>query len=122
VVVAFTDLLFPDGPVDLPLVVLAGLPKHGQQHDRPVGRTPVRYPDGDVGKPEPQLPYLAIELLGPRSAQRGAPLGEHASNFIDALVIGIAEAFQPVANFGFQLEPVKFLFLTAHTGHRAGGC
>jgi hypothetical protein len=60
---AFADLLGPDSAIDLSLVVLAGLAKHGQENDRPVGRTPVRYPDGDLGKPEPQFPDLAFEVL-----------------------------------------------------------
>jgi hypothetical protein len=42
--VALADLLGPDSAIDLPLVVLAGLAKHRQEHDRPVGRTPVRLP------------------------------------------------------------------------------
>jgi hypothetical protein len=62
-VVAHADLLSADGTVDLPLVVLAGLSKHGQQHNRPVGRTPIRYPDGGLGKPEPQFPDLAFKVL-----------------------------------------------------------
>ncbi|MBO0838882.1 MAG: hypothetical protein J2P28_25665, partial [Actinobacteria bacterium] len=40
--VALADLLSANGTVDLSLVVLADLSKHGQQHNRPVGRTPVR--------------------------------------------------------------------------------
>jgi hypothetical protein len=69
--VALADLLGPDSAIDLPLVVLAGLAEHGQEHDRPVGRTPVRYPDGGPGKPEPQFPDLAFEVL--RCSDQGPP-------------------------------------------------
>jgi hypothetical protein len=40
--IMFTCLPCPDRPVDLPLVMLPGLPEHGQQYDRPLSSTPVR--------------------------------------------------------------------------------
>jgi hypothetical protein len=43
-VVPLPDLLRPDRPVDLPRIMLAGLPEHRQQHDCAIGPAPIRYP------------------------------------------------------------------------------
>jgi predicted enzyme related to lactoylglutathione lyase len=67
-VVALACLLGADGAIDLPLVVLAGLAEHGQHHDRAIWPAPVRYPDRHLGKPNPQLPDLAFQVIGPMEA------------------------------------------------------
>jgi hypothetical protein len=36
-VVTLADLLRADRPVNLPLIMLAGLPEHRQQHDHAIG-------------------------------------------------------------------------------------
>jgi len=51
--ITLAEQLSPDRAVDLSLVVLSGLAEHRQEHDGPVGGTPVRYPDGDLTKPDP---------------------------------------------------------------------
>jgi len=48
----------PDGPVDLPLVMLPGLPEYGQEHDPPISSTP---------SPDP----LTARPAGPSSATAG---------------------------------------------------
>jgi hypothetical protein len=62
-VVTLADLLCPDRPVNLPLIMLAGFPEHRQQHDRPIGPAPIRYADRHLVKPEPQFPHCALEVI-----------------------------------------------------------
>jgi hypothetical protein len=62
-VVTFTELLRPDRPVDLPLIMLAGLAEHGQQHDHAVGPAPIRYPDGQLVKPDAEFPHRAHQVI-----------------------------------------------------------
>jgi hypothetical protein len=40
--ISLAQFLRPDGPVDLPLVMLPGLAEHGEQHDLSLRSTPVR--------------------------------------------------------------------------------
>jgi hypothetical protein len=53
----------PDRPVDLPLIMLAGLAEHGQQHDHTVGPAPIRYPDGHLVKPDAEFPHRALQVI-----------------------------------------------------------
>ena len=57
---ALARALGADSPVDLPLVVLAGLMEHGQHDDRAIWSAPIRYPDRHPRKPNPQFPDLAF--------------------------------------------------------------
>jgi hypothetical protein len=63
VVVALAGLLRADGPVDLPLLVLAGLAEHGQQHDSPIRSTPVRNPGRNIPEPQAQLPHWSFQVV-----------------------------------------------------------
>jgi hypothetical protein len=47
------QLLHPDSAVNLPLVVLPGLAENGEEDELPVRSTPVRYPHGNIAKPDP---------------------------------------------------------------------
>jgi len=78
-VVTFACFLCPDRSVDLPLVMLFGLPEYGQEHDRPLRSTPVRDPGRNIAQPDPQLPDRSLQVIGPRAAQFGALFGEHAA-------------------------------------------
>jgi hypothetical protein len=62
-VIPFAELLSPHRAVDLALIVLPGLPEHGQEHDDPIGSTPVRYPGRNLAKPNPQLPDSALQVV-----------------------------------------------------------
>ena len=86
--------------------MLAGLPKHGQQHDPPIRSTPVRYPCRNIGKPDPQLPNLPFQMIRPRAAELRSPLGEQPAHLIDAFVVTVAEVVQPVPNLSLQLEAI----------------
>jgi hypothetical protein len=107
VVVSLAGLLRADGPVDLPLLVLAGLTERGQQHDSPIRGTPVRYPGRDIAKPDPQLPDGAFQVVRPGAAEFAALLGEQPADLVDALVIAVAEGVEPVADLRLQLEAVQ---------------
>jgi len=63
VVVALAGLLRADGPVDLPLLMLAGLAEHGQQHDPPISSTPVRDPGRNIAKTKPKLPDRPFQVV-----------------------------------------------------------
>jgi hypothetical protein len=43
-------------------------------------------------------------VIRPRAAEFSAFLGEHAADLVDPLVVAVAEAVQPVADLGFELE------------------
>jgi hypothetical protein len=47
------QLLRPNGTVNLPLVMLPGLAENGEENEPPIGSTPVRYPRGNIAKPDP---------------------------------------------------------------------
>ena len=79
----FVCLLCPDSPVDLPVVMLPGLPEHGQQHDRPLSRTSVRDPGRNITQPDPQFSDRSVLVIRPRAAEFGAFLGEHAADLAD---------------------------------------
>jgi hypothetical protein len=61
--VALAGLLRADSSVDLPLLVLAGFPEHGQQHDPPIRSTPVRYPGRNITKPQTQFPHRSFQVI-----------------------------------------------------------
>jgi hypothetical protein len=71
-VITFAYLLRPDRPVDLLLVMLPGLPEHGQQHDRPFSSTPVRDPGRNITQADPQFPDRSVQVIRPRAAEFGA--------------------------------------------------
>jgi hypothetical protein len=48
--VALTALLRADGSVDLSPIVMTDLLEHREEHDRPVGSTPISYPDARSGE------------------------------------------------------------------------
>jgi hypothetical protein len=106
-VVSLAEFLGADCPVDLPLLVLAGLPEGRQQDDSPIRSTPVRYPGRNLAKPDPEFPDGPFQVIRPRPAQFGAPYGEQAADLIDAFVVAVAEAVQPVADLWLQLEAIQ---------------
>ena len=61
--VALAGLLRANRSFDLPLLMLTGLPEHGQQHDPPIRSTPVRDPGRNIPKPEPQLPHGSFQVV-----------------------------------------------------------
>jgi hypothetical protein len=79
--VTFACLLHPDRPVDLPLVMLPGFPEHRQEHDLPISST-LRDPRRNITEPDPQLPDRSLQVIGPRTAEFGAFLGEHAAYLV----------------------------------------
>jgi hypothetical protein len=74
-VVALAALLCSDGPVDLPVVVLLGLPEHRQQHDPSISSTPVGDPRRNITQPDPQFPDRAFQVIRPWPAEFAALLG-----------------------------------------------
>src|SRR6266566_227169 len=104
----------PAPPVDLPLIVLPGLAEHGQEHDHPLSSTPVRDPGRNVTQADPQFPDRSFQVIGPRAAEFGAFLGEHAAYLIDPLEVDVAEAVQPVTDFGLELEVIQAPYPAAH--------
>jgi hypothetical protein len=86
--------------------VLAGLVEHGQHHDRAIWSAPIRYPDRHPGKPKPKFPDLAFQVISPRATESGALLRQQPGDFIDSLVVRVAETVQPFADFVLQLKPV----------------
>ena len=87
--------------------MLTDLPEHSQQHDPPIRSTPVRDPGRNIAKPEPQLPHGSFQVVRPRAAEFAAPLREQPADLIDALVVAVAEAVEPVADLGLELEAVQ---------------
>lgn len=59
--IMFADLLRPDRPADLPLIMLAGLTEYREQHDQAIGPAPIRYPDRHLMKPDAQFPHGAFQ-------------------------------------------------------------
>jgi hypothetical protein len=117
----------PDCPVDLPLVVLPGLAEHGQEHDPPISRTPVRDPGRNITKTDPQLPDPRPLLPGDQTKGRPVPalLGDHPAHFVDALEVVITEAIQPVADLWFELKVMQAPYPAAHEWldyRQAAGC
>ena len=102
--VTLAHLLCPDRPVDLPLVMLPGLPEYGQEHDLPISSTPVGDPGRNITEPDPQFPDLSLQVIGPRATEFGSFPGENAAYLVDSLEVAIAEAIQPVADFRLELE------------------
>ena len=96
--VTLADLLCPDRPVDLPLVMLAGLAEHRQQHDRAIGPAPIRYPDRNLVKPDTKFPYPSLQMIGPWPTKPGALLREHAAHLVDPFEIAVAQAVQPLVD------------------------
>jgi hypothetical protein len=92
VVLTLAQHLRPDCPVDLPLVVLPGLPEYGQQYDPSISSTPVRDPRRNITQPDPQLPDLSFQVVRPGAAQFRTLLGKHPAYFVDPLEVVIAEA------------------------------
>jgi hypothetical protein len=84
VVVALAHPLGADSPVDLPLVMLSGLMEHGQHHDGAIWSAPIRYPDRHLGKPDPQLPDLAFQVIGQRPAKSRALLRQQPGDLVDS--------------------------------------
>ena len=120
--VTFACLLHPDRPVDLPLVMLPGFPEQRQEHDLPISSTPVRDPRRNITEPDPRLPDRSLQVIGPRTAEFGAFLSEHAAYLVDPLEVAVAEAVQPVANLRFELEVIQAPYAAAHawSDYRAG--
>ena len=112
--VALAGLLRADRSFDLPLLMLTGLPEHGQQHDPPIRSTPVRYPRRNIGKPDPQFPDLPFQMIRPRAAKLRLSLGKQPAHLIHALVVAVAEVVQPVQDLRLQLEAIKLLCPIRH--------
>jgi hypothetical protein len=89
--VMLTHLLCPDRPINLPLVMLASLAEHRQQHDRAIGPAPIRYPDRYLAKPDPKFPYRALQMIRPWPAEPSAFLREHATQLVDPFEVAAAE-------------------------------
>lgn len=53
-------------------------------------------------------------MVRPRAAEFGALLGEQSAYLVDAFEVTVAEAVQPVADFGFELKVVQSTCLVAH--------
>jgi hypothetical protein len=55
-----------------------------------------------------------------RIAEFGAFFGEHAAYLIDPLEVDVAEAVQPVTDFGLELEVMQATYPAAHawSGYR----
>jgi hypothetical protein len=94
--------------------VLPGLAEHCQQHDRPFSSTPVRDPGRNITQPDPQFPDRSVQVIGPRPAEFGAFLGEHAADLVDPLEVAVAEAGQPVADLGLELDVMQTPYPAAH--------
>ena len=112
--VTLACLLCPDGPVDLPLVVLPGLPEHCQEHDPSISSTPVGDPCRNIAQPDPQFPHWSFQVIRPWASEFAALLGEQAAYLVHAPEVAVAEAVQPVADFRFELEAVQAPYLVAH--------
>jgi hypothetical protein len=113
-VVALAGLLRAYRPVDLPLIVLAGLAEHGQQHNPPIRSTPVGEAGRNIAEPDPQFPDRPVQVVRPRAAKFGALLGKQAADLIDTLIVAVAEAVQLVADLRLELEPVESACLPYH--------
>jgi hypothetical protein len=46
-------------------------------------------------------------MVRPGAAEFGALFGEHAADLVDALVVAVAEAVEPVAHLRLQLQAVQ---------------
>ena len=112
--ITFAHLLCPNRPVDLPLVMLFGLPEHCQQHDPSISSTPVGDPRCNITKPDPKLPNWSFKVIGPRATKFAPLLGEHAAHFVGTLEIAVAKAVEPVANLRFQFEVVQAPYPVVH--------
>jgi len=118
--ITLAEFLRPDRPVDLPLLMLSGLAEHCQEHDPPISSTPVGDPGRNIPEPDPQFPDRPVQVIGPRPAEFGALLREHAADFVDSFEVAVAEAVQSVTDFGFELEVIQPCSAAhAWTGYRA---
>jgi hypothetical protein len=95
--------------------MLAGLAERRQEHDCAVVLAPVGYPCCHLVKPDPQLPHCALQVIRPWSAKPGAVSRGHTCDLIDPLQV--AEAVQPLADFGLQFEGAQIPGRVAHAGH-----
>lgn len=87
--------------------MLPGLPERGQEHNLPFCSTPVGDPRRNITQPDAQFPDQPIQVVGPRAAEFGPVLGEHAAYLVDPLEVTVAEAAQPVTDLRFELEVVQ---------------
>jgi hypothetical protein len=65
------------------------------------------YPRRNIAKSKTELPHRPFQVVRLRAAELGAFLGEQAADLIDALVVAVTEAVEPVADFRLQLEAVE---------------
>ncbi|GAA4197637.1 hypothetical protein [Microbispora amethystogenes] len=109
--IAFADLLRPDRPIDLPLIVLPRLVKDSEQHDGPSWSTPVRYPCRTIPKPDAQFPDRTFQVIRPGPAELGALLRKKAGHLVDSLEIAVTEVVEPLPDFRLDLKAVQLTHL-----------
>jgi hypothetical protein len=63
-------------------------------------------PGRDIVKPDPQFPHGTFQVVRSGAAEFGALIGEEPADLVDALVVAVAEAVEPVSDFKLQFEAV----------------
>ena len=76
----------------------------------------------NVTQPDPQLPDRSVQVIRSRAAEFSAFLGEHAADLVDPLEVAVAEAGQPVADLGLELDVVQAPYPVAHVWSHYRAC
>lgn len=105
--VAFADLLRPDRPVNLSLIVLFGLTESREQHDRPTRSTPVRHPSCNITQPNTQFPDRPFQVIRPWTTKLGPFFRQETGHLVNPFEIAVTQVVEPLSNLGLNLKAIR---------------